>query len=91
MVMIYYSTLESKGIDDKKASYLNSLNKYMRLKYLDKDEPAASVSSMISEVQHLGEMNNQFQLSLLHSREMILKCVKYGRFSSIKLSLMKSV
>lgn len=50
MAMIYYSNLESKGIDDKKASYLNSLNKYMRLKYLDKDEPAASVSSMISEV-----------------------------------------
>jgi len=40
---------KSKGIDDKKANYLNSLNKYMRLKYLDKEDPAASVSSMISE------------------------------------------
>ena len=61
----------------------------MRLKYLDKDEPAASVSSMISEVLEMRENNNPH--SLLHLQEMILKFVKYGKFLNVRFQHMKIV
>ena len=38
-----------KGIDGKKANYLNGFNKYMRVKYLDRDDLNASVSLMIED------------------------------------------
>lgn len=48
--MSYINIVESKGIDDKKAKYFNSLNKYMSLKYTQKERSGGLVSNMISEV-----------------------------------------